>query len=410
MPLRSSSNKSYINLHGPQQDDRSSSSSWTPWYWRFIALAASWMVLGGYLMLPGLYAKDPELKISRAVLSAFVVALLTAGYSFTAMLCFACRNEVFQAEAIFLPALQSSALGLLTIAYNFLTSRAYIWNTPAITGTVVSTASTLLYGALLLWTHRRIIKLNEAAAARTANTLWSEPSWYDNYNANMYPSMTMGASSASQTSYSPPFMEGYAGAAAGTYSTAYVPEATTAPFPSAAPHAPLPHLQIQHQPPTHSHSHSRSHSRHLSEDERINQQMALLLAKQSDAGPSPDATSATFRIDLPGRGDDDEGEEEEEKELVGSPVPARTSARTSLQAEASAATGRARSRSGGGGSRVRQSLSEEEAWRRWDRGRTREASRASSSRNSTAAAGHGHSRSRAVSREERRREIELGGV
>lgn len=27
---------------------------------------------------------------------------MTAGYSFTALLCFACRNEMFQAEAIFL--------------------------------------------------------------------------------------------------------------------------------------------------------------------------------------------------------------------------------------------------------------------------------------------------------------------
>lgn len=46
--------------------------------------------------------KDAELKFSQAVLSVFVVALLTAGYSFTALLCFACRNEMFQAEAIFL--------------------------------------------------------------------------------------------------------------------------------------------------------------------------------------------------------------------------------------------------------------------------------------------------------------------
>jgi hypothetical protein len=55
-----------------------------------------------YLILPGLYMKSPELKFSQSILSVFVVALLTAGYSFTALLCFACRDEVFQAEAIFL--------------------------------------------------------------------------------------------------------------------------------------------------------------------------------------------------------------------------------------------------------------------------------------------------------------------
>lgn len=114
-----SGSKRYINLHGHHHNHEV-----TPWYWRLIALLASWMILGGfvphkfssnfgeglktdrlysrYLILPGLYAKEPELKFSQAVLSVFVVALLTAGYSFTALLCFACRNEMFQAEAIFL--------------------------------------------------------------------------------------------------------------------------------------------------------------------------------------------------------------------------------------------------------------------------------------------------------------------
>jgi len=55
-----------------------------------------------YLILPGLYAKSSDhLRFSTAVLSVFVVALLTAGYSFTALLCFACRNDEFQAENVF---------------------------------------------------------------------------------------------------------------------------------------------------------------------------------------------------------------------------------------------------------------------------------------------------------------------
>ena len=98
MPFRSSS-KRYINIGG-KETRRDAKEAW---YWRFIAQAASWMILCGYLILPGLYAKDStQLKISQPVLSVFVVALLTAGYSFTALLCFACRSERFQAEAIFL--------------------------------------------------------------------------------------------------------------------------------------------------------------------------------------------------------------------------------------------------------------------------------------------------------------------
>lgn len=40
-----SNSKRYINLSGLQNDREN-----TPWYWRFIALAASWMILGGYVL------------------------------------------------------------------------------------------------------------------------------------------------------------------------------------------------------------------------------------------------------------------------------------------------------------------------------------------------------------------------
>ena len=281
-----------------------------------------------------MYAKDPQLKFSQAVLSVFVVALLTAGYSFTALLCFAVRDEVFQAEGVFLydsqpvtsrstpltqyyrPALTSSSLGLLTIAYNFICSRAFDWNTAAITGTVISTTSTTLYGGLLLWSHRRIVKLKEAGHSRSAN-LWSDQQFYSNFIQNMYPSA---ARSTSQPPENP-----------------------------------------------------------ISEDERINQQMALLLMK-SDPGPSPDANSGTFRIDLP------EDREEQlrmanSSELVGTPPTAHSDWNRN----------RAHSRP--------DSLSEEQAWQRWDRGRTVDRPSSTSGRSN-------HSRN--LSREERRREIELG--
>ncbi|KAF2715417.1 hypothetical protein K504DRAFT_366086 [Pleomassaria siparia CBS 279.74] len=311
MALRANS-KRYINLHN-RDHERDPSA---PWYWRLIAIGASWMILGGYLILPSLYAKSPELKFSQAVLSVFVVALLSAGYSFTALLCFACRNELFQAENVFLPALTSSAIGLLTIAYNFLSSHRYEWGPAAISGTVVSTTSTMLYAMLLFWTHRRIVKLKDSKTPRSSN-LWSEQSFYTNYIQNMYPA------TAVRSSFNHP----------------------------------------AEQP--------------LSEDDRINQQMAMLLMK-SDSGPSPDASSATFQIHLP------EDREEQYRmanssELVGTPPPTRAD----------------RSQNRG------DSLTEAQAWERWDRGRTQ---------NRPSSMGAQSEHSRGVSREERRREIELGYV
>lgn len=309
--MRSPSRR-YINLH----DDAHAE----PWYWRLIALVASWMILAGYLILPGLYAKDPQLRFSTAVLSVFVVALLTAGYSFTALLCFACRNERFQADSVFLPALTSSALGLLTIAYNFLASRSYEWGNAAISGTVVSATSTILYGALLLWTHHRLIKSQEKTGPRS-NNMWSEQTYYTNYISNMYP--------------------------------------TTSRSPSAPPELPL------------------------TEEDGINQQMAMLLMK-NDSNTSPDASSATFRIDLP--------EDREERDRIANSQELRGSP----PAAAHPVYG---DRPDGRPSRP-DSLSEQQAWARWqDRGRTTD--------RPPSASGRSH-HSRNVSREERRREIELG--
>ena len=41
-----SANDSYVSIHGYSHEEDES----TPWYWRLIALAASWMVLGGYVL------------------------------------------------------------------------------------------------------------------------------------------------------------------------------------------------------------------------------------------------------------------------------------------------------------------------------------------------------------------------
>lgn len=210
------------------------------------------------------------------------------------------------------PALTSSAIGLLSIAYNFLASKAYTWGTSAISGTVVSTVATFLYGMLLIWTHRRIVKKREHASSRT-NNVYNEQGWYDNFLQNMYPAATRS--------------------------------------PAAPPETPL------------------------SDEDRTNQQLALLYFKQ-DSGTSPDATTETFRINLP------EDHEERDRiansqELVGTPPVAHAELRGAAE----------RSRP--------DSLSEQ-----WlDRGRRTNRPPSIDARST---------HSRAMSREERRREIELG--
>lgn len=151
--------------------------------------------------------------------------------------------------------------------------------------------------------------------------MWSEQTYYTNYISNMYP--------------------------------------TSSRSPSAPPEIPL------------------------TEDDGINQQMAMLLMK-NDTGTSPDASSATFRIDLP--------EDREERERIANSQELRGSPPAAAHP---AYNDRPNSRSN-----RPNSLGEQQAWERWqDRGRT--------VNRPPSVSGQSH-HSRNVSREERRREIELG--
>lgn len=181
---------------------------------------------------------------------------------------------------------------------------------------MVSGAGAILYASLLLWKRRSIARMRKGTSTRT--NLFSEQSYYTNYNANMYPSAVR-----------------------------------TASLPPNVP---------------------------VNEDDPVNQQMALLMLR--DARPSPDANSSTFRIDLP---EDREDQERfgRSQELVGTPQQSHTATWT---------RDRANSRP--------DSLSENQAWQQWqDRGRTSQRPSNSDLRNN---------HPRALSREERRREIELG--
>jgi len=122
----------------------------------------------------------------------------------------------------------------------------------------------------------------------------------------------------------------------------------------------------------------------LSEDDLVNQQMAMLLMK-SDSGPSPDASQSTFRIDLP--------EDREERDRLAN------SAELLATPSISHHSNRGRSLSVNNSPNPNYDRS---GWeRRMEDGRGRSDVRPSPSQ---ASGGH----SRAVSREERRREIELG--
>lgn len=215
-------------------------------------------------MLPATFERDPDLRVGQAVVGIFAVALLTAGFSFTALLCFAVRNPLFQADNVFLPAFTSCALGLLTVFYNFLIYNRYYWNTPALLVTVAAAISTIVYGGLLIWTQRKVgfvktriqhnlpvpmVQMGRSAGAENSQTaLTQEQTYYANYNQNMFPSAYRGPPTVPPTGYDPDS---------------------------------------------------------ITEEEMQRQQMLMLLLTREHPSTSPDPTSSTYQIDWQGREDED---------------------------------------------------------------------------------------------------------
>ena len=180
------------------------------------------MILGGFLMLPATYVKVDTLRVNQTAIGIFGLAILTAGFSFSALLTFTIRNPLFQAEAIHQPCALASIVGLLTVFYNFIISSSYTWKTPTLLLAIAAGLSTLIYATLFLLSHRRISKIRSrpqpssgssihpltlTSPSRTSfaspatpyepSTLeptesrrpsaYQPPGFYENYIRNMYP-------------------------------------------------------------------------------------------------------------------------------------------------------------------------------------------------------------------------------
>ena len=212
-----------------------------------------------FLMLPATFDSDAKLRVSKLGIGIFAVAILTAGFCLTILLTFAVRNHIFQADSVYLPALTSCALGLLTILYDFVISPRYVWNTPALLSIVAASVSTIAYAGLLIWTHRKINSIRvrgppilsqqqpEELSRETSHSQsrWQDPAYYENYIQNMFP-------------------------------------ASARPQQQAAGYNPT----------------------SITEEEMQRQQMLMLLLHR-DQGPSPDATQSTFHIDWQGQDPDE---------------------------------------------------------------------------------------------------------
>jgi hypothetical protein len=186
------------------------------------------------------------------VITIIIVALLTGGYSLTALLWFACPSILFRQEYIFIPATACSIFGFLGTAWALISSPRYNVNTVSCPVTIALTLlSATVYGGLAIHTQRSIDQVTRRPSWPSHLSNWHDSGYYTPYASSTAPLAAQSINSDR---------------ASGTYNVV---------------------------PPT------------LTEEELVNQQMATLLTK-GDPRPSPDATQATFRLEWPPGGEEED--------------------------------------------------------------------------------------------------------
>lgn len=94
----------------------------------------------------------------------------------------------------------SCMVGLLTVFYHFLLSSRYVWNAAAAGTTIGAGVSSVVYFALLIWTHRKSSRMTEPSGINLKSRLFrakssaglaaehgGDANYYQNYNQNMFP-------------------------------------------------------------------------------------------------------------------------------------------------------------------------------------------------------------------------------
>jgi len=208
-----------------------------PWYFGTGALASSWLALGGYVLFALVFTSPKDnIKTTRAVLAALAGICLVIGYVGSVATALLSRSLLFCFDAVLLPILTSSFMGLCTIVMNYglhhsfpIPTKAYIY-VPLITACI-----TTVFSALFSYiVYRKIKKIKSMARGRRERvSRWERQS----YGGNGDPA-------------------------------------------SATELLPMP--------------------THIPEDEAQRRQLLrLLFSRDSGLSPGPEATSSTYRIELP---------------------------------------------------------------------------------------------------------------
>ncbi|KAL5394495.1 hypothetical protein PMIN03_013060 [Paraphaeosphaeria minitans] len=114
-------------------------------------LTVPWLLAAGYMLLSGLYTRDPRLRLDNALLCFFAILSCALGHFFVICLLIDDTGLDSQEDLVLVPALHATLFGLFSIPCNLLASRDYVWGPASAAGIVVGAVSASTFGALLMW-------------------------------------------------------------------------------------------------------------------------------------------------------------------------------------------------------------------------------------------------------------------
>lgn len=149
-----------------------------PWYYKAIALVASWLVLGGFILFPLVFTSNADnIKASRTALTSIGAAFFIIGYVAISVTAVLSKSILFCFDAVLLPILTSSVIGLAMVVFNhslhkmFPVSDIYI-----IVPLTLASLSTVVSASLAGWTYHRINRIRGSDNRRKVRSMGEERS------------------------------------------------------------------------------------------------------------------------------------------------------------------------------------------------------------------------------------------
>jgi hypothetical protein len=149
-----------------------------PWYYRAIALVASWLVLGGFILLPLVFTSNADnIKTSRTALVSIGVAFFITGYIAISVTAVLSKSILFCFDAVLLPILTSSVIGLAAVVFNHSLHKTFpVSDIYIIIPLTLASLSTVTSACLAGYTYYRIKLITHSDNRRKIHTIREEAS------------------------------------------------------------------------------------------------------------------------------------------------------------------------------------------------------------------------------------------